>query len=90
MPKRFGPDGALEKHYVRRVFNEVDICNHLGRSLNVCYLYETFEDDTCVDLVMELCAGGQLWDRRVFIGAAILGGCRGACPGGASRDKQAV
>jgi len=35
----------------------------LCRSLNVCYLYEVFEDDTCVDLVMELCSGGQLWDK---------------------------
>ena len=33
------------------------------RSLNVCYLYETFEDAKCVDLVMELCQGGQLWDQ---------------------------
>lgn len=35
----------------------------LYRSLNVCYLYDVFEDDTCVDLVMELCSGGQLWDK---------------------------
>ncbi|PRW20925.1 calcium-dependent kinase 26-like [Chlorella sorokiniana] len=78
MPKRFAGDGTLEAYYVRRVLNEVDICNHLGsdsvlnevdicnhlgRSLNVCYLYEVFEDGTCVDLVMELCAGGQLWDK---------------------------
>lgn len=170
MPKRFTNGGQLEPYYVRRVRNEVDICNHLGRracllvwgvqvcpittelasqtrtllachlgcdsgctaailarhqsciaalqsedetplqtgrscargsapsqravpprhrlnpaasccplrawqarqpgavrypcrSLNVCYLYEVFEDDTCVDLVMELCTGGQLWDK---------------------------
>lgn len=136
MPKRFAGDGTLEAYYVRRVLNEVDICNHLGRwavacrsrvpralrlhsrqacspacahrqhtlarlwmwlavsprlhspprhlsaahpalpvegsvpclppqrrSLNVCYLYEVFEDDSCVDLVMELCSGGQLWDK---------------------------
>ncbi|GAB4824203.1 hypothetical protein N2152v2_011249 [Parachlorella kessleri] len=63
MPKRFAPNGALDKHFARRVINEVDICNHLGRSLNVCYLYETYEDDSSVDLVLELCTGGQLWDR---------------------------
>ncbi|KAL4433462.1 hypothetical protein ABPG77_010315 [Micractinium sp. CCAP 211/92] len=63
MPKRFTNGGQLEPYYVRRVRNEVDICNHLGRSLNVCYLYEVFEDDSCVDLVMELCTGGQLWDK---------------------------
>ncbi|PSC69548.1 calcium-dependent kinase 17 [Micractinium conductrix] len=63
MPKRFSNGGTLEPYYVRRVRNEVDICNHLGRSLNVCYLYEVFEDDKCVNLVMELCSGGQLWDK---------------------------
>jgi hypothetical protein len=31
MPKRFAPGGHLESYYVRRVRNEVDICNHLGR-----------------------------------------------------------
>lgn len=31
MPKRFAGDGTLESYYVRRVRNEVDICNHLGR-----------------------------------------------------------
>lgn len=31
MPKRFAGDGTLEAYYVRRVLNEVDICNHLGR-----------------------------------------------------------
>lgn len=35
MPKRFGADGSMERYYVRRIRNEVDICNHLGRSLNV-------------------------------------------------------
>lgn len=63
MPKRFASNGNLEPYYVRRVRNEVDICNHLGRSLNVCYLYEVFEDEKCVDLVMELCSGGELWDK---------------------------
>lgn len=33
------------------------------RSLNVCYLYEVFEEKNCVDLVMELCSGGELWDK---------------------------
>lgn len=63
MPKRFGPGGSLERYFVRRVRNEVDICNHLGRSLNVAYMYGAFEDAQSVSLVMELCTGGELWDR---------------------------
>jgi hypothetical protein len=63
MPKRRGSDGTLDRVYVRRVRNEVDICSHLGRSLNVCYLYCAYEDEAGVDLVMEMCSGGQLWDR---------------------------
>ncbi len=62
MPKRFQMAGVLEKYFVRRIRNEVDICNHLGRSLNVAYLYAAFEDEKHIDLVMELCTGGELWD----------------------------
>ncbi|KAL4553740.1 hypothetical protein Ndes2526B_g03571 [Nannochloris sp. 'desiccata'] len=62
MPKRFRMPGVLEKYFVRRIRNEVDICNHLGRSLNVAYLYAAFESEQHIDLVMELCTGGELWD----------------------------
>ena len=58
-----GGGGVLEQYYVRRVRNEVDICTHLGRSLNVCYFFGAYEDDRSVHLVMELCSGGQLWDK---------------------------
>jgi calcium-dependent protein kinase len=62
MPKRFQTPGVLEKYFVRRIRNEVDICNHLGRSLNVAYLYAAFESEQHINLVMELCTGGELWD----------------------------
>ena len=65
MPKRFGVGGSLDKYYVRRVRNEVDIGTHLGRSLNIAYLYEAFEDNSKVDIVMELCEGGTLWDAII-------------------------
>lgn len=65
MPKRFGPGGMLDAYYVRRIRNEVDIGNHLGRSLNIAYVYQAFEDDERVDIVMELCTGGTLWDAIV-------------------------
>lgn len=32
-----------------------------GNSLNVAHLYCVYEDDACVDLVMECCDGGELW-----------------------------
>lgn len=31
---------------------------HVGPSLNVVYLYDAFEDDTHVHLVLEYCRGG--------------------------------
>jgi calcium-dependent protein kinase len=65
MPKRFGPGGMLDAYYVRRIRNEVDIGNHLGRSLNIAYVYQVFEDDDKVDIVMELCRGGTLWDAII-------------------------
>jgi serine/threonine protein kinase len=63
MAKRLAPDGSMERYYVRRVRNEVDICGHLGRSLNVAYFYGAYEAAGHVDLVLELCTGGELWDR---------------------------
>jgi len=65
MQKRFGVGGTLDRYYVRRIRNEVDIGNHLGRSLNIAYVYEVYEDDTQVDIVMEMCTGGTLWDAIV-------------------------
>lgn len=53
----------LEYHFVNRVQHEVDIYMHMGNSLNVAHLWDVFEDDTCVDLVMEQCRGGELWKR---------------------------
>lgn len=34
-----------------------------GRSLNVAYLYGAYEDSKNVMLVMELCKGGEMWNR---------------------------
>lgn len=62
MKKKF--QGAhLEQYFTRRVVNEVDIGRHLSGSLSICSLHDVFEDGEKVDLVMELCTGGQLWDR---------------------------
>lgn len=63
MVKRFGKDGFLESDFVRRVYHEVDILQHLGCSLNVAYCYGVYEESTCVGIVLELCGGGELWSR---------------------------
>jgi serine/threonine protein kinase len=33
---------------------------HVGKSLNVVHLYDAFEDDTHVHLLLELCRGGEV------------------------------
>ncbi|GAB4823735.1 hypothetical protein N2152v2_010781 [Parachlorella kessleri] len=65
IPKVFDRTGGelLDRDFVARVYNEVDISRKLGKSLNVCYYYGAYETDTDVRLVIELCTGGQLWDR---------------------------
>eukprot|EP00878_Enallax_costatus_P017437 GHUV01018315.1.p1 GENE.GHUV01018315.1~~GHUV01018315.1.p1 ORF type:complete len:541 (+),score=186.60 GHUV01018315.1:610-2232(+) len=62
IPKRFFGQ-HLEPHFVARIQHEVDVFRHMGQSLNVIHLIEAYEDDVCVDLVMELAAGGSLWSR---------------------------
>lgn len=61
--KRWAPETHMEPLFVRRIQHEVDICNHIGRSLNVAYLYGAYEDSKNVMLVMELCKGGEMWKR---------------------------
>ena len=48
--------------YLEKVQREIDVMNHLGKSLACVYLHETYEDQKNVHLVMELCTGGSLWD----------------------------
>eukprot|EP00931_Biecheleriopsis_adriatica_P063636 TRINITY_DN3857_c0_g2_i1.p1 TRINITY_DN3857_c0_g2~~TRINITY_DN3857_c0_g2_i1.p1 ORF type:complete len:489 (-),score=150.85 TRINITY_DN3857_c0_g2_i1:44-1510(-) len=56
---------------------EVDIMKIMDHP-NICKLYESFEDNRCVYLIMELCTGGELFDRIIESGhlkenqAAIL------------------
>ena len=69
MPKRFTSGNVLEKNYVRRIRNEVEIGSHLGASLNIAYFYGAYEDEKQVDLVFELCSGGELWNRIRSYGA---------------------
>lgn len=49
---------------IPRFRQEIDIMKSLDHP-NVIKLYETFEDDNKIYLVMELCSGGELFDKIV-------------------------
>ena len=51
--------GAVQCHMLLTQNIDVDT----GRSLNVAYLYGAYEDSKNVMLVMELCKGGEMWNR---------------------------
>ena len=56
---------AIDIEDVRR---EVAIMRHLPKHPNIVTLKDTYEDDDNVHLVMELCEGGELFDRIVARG----------------------
>ncbi|XP_071697809.1 calcium-dependent protein kinase 8-like [Rutidosis leptorrhynchoides] len=56
---------AVDIEDVRR---EVEIMRHLPKHLNIVTLRDTYEDDNAVNIVMELCEGGELFDRIVARG----------------------
>ncbi|GKV25738.1 hypothetical protein SLEP1_g35133 [Rubroshorea leprosula] len=56
---------AIDIEDVRR---EVEIMKHLPKHPNIVSLKDTYEDDNAVHLVMELCEGGELFDRIVARG----------------------
>ncbi|KAL4285039.1 hypothetical protein GQ457_16G006470 [Hibiscus cannabinus] len=56
---------AVDIEDVRR---EVEIMKHLPKHPNIVTLKDTYEDDDAVHIVMELCEGGELFDRIVARG----------------------
>ncbi|GLT37379.1 hypothetical protein SLA2020_116980 [Shorea laevis] len=56
---------AVDMEDVRR---EVKIMKHLPKHPNIVSLKDTYEDDNAVHLVMELCEGGELFERIVARG----------------------
>ncbi|XWS28312.1 hypothetical protein CRYUN_Cryun25bG0057200 [Craigia yunnanensis] len=56
---------AVDIEDVRR---EVQIMKHLPKHPNIVTLKDTYEDDDAVHIVMELCEGGELFDRIVARG----------------------
>ena len=53
---------------IEDVRREVEIMKHLPPHPNIVSLKDTYEDDNAVHLVMELCEGGELFDRIVARG----------------------
>jgi len=47
------------------VWREIQIMHHLAEHPNIVTIKGTYEDSTAVHLVMELCEGGELFDRIV-------------------------
>lgn len=58
----------LNKDDVEDVRREVQIMHHLTGHRNVVELKGAFEDRQNVNLIMELCAGGELFDRIIAKG----------------------
>lgn len=56
---------AIDIEDVRR---EVEIMKHLPKHPNIVSLKDTYEDESAVHIVMELCEGGELFDRIVARG----------------------
>ncbi|KAM1000461.1 hypothetical protein ACFX2A_007206 [Malus domestica] len=56
---------AVDIEDVRR---EVEIMRHLPPHPNIVTLKDTYEDDDAIHIVMELCEGGELFDRIVARG----------------------
>ncbi|KAD4385994.1 hypothetical protein E3N88_26163 [Mikania micrantha] len=53
---------------IEDVKREVDIMKHMPPHPNIVSLKDTYKDDNAVHLVMELCEGGELFDRIVARG----------------------
>lgn len=53
---------------IEDVRREVTIMRHLPPHPNIVSLKEVYEDDNAVQLIMELCEGGELFDRIVARG----------------------
>ncbi|ESW13501.1 hypothetical protein PHAVU_008G201900 [Phaseolus vulgaris] len=58
----------VNKEDIEDVKREVQIMHHLSGQPNIVELVNVFEDKQSVHLVMELCAGGELFDRIIAKG----------------------
>ncbi|KAG5053255.1 hypothetical protein AAZX31_02G262600 [Glycine max] len=58
----------VNKEDIEDVKREVQIMHHLSGQANIVELVNVYEDKQSVHLVMELCAGGELFDRIIAKG----------------------
>lgn len=58
----------MSKEDIEDVRREVEIMLHLSQQPNIVELKGAYEDKQSVHLVMELCAGGELFDRIIAKG----------------------
>ncbi|GAB4857179.1 Calcium-dependent protein kinase 25 [Ancistrocladus abbreviatus] len=63
--KTIGKRKLVTKEDVEDVRREIEIMHHLAGHPNVISVKAAFEDAVAVHFVMELCAGGELFDRIV-------------------------
>ncbi|GAX73140.1 hypothetical protein CEUSTIGMA_g593.t1 [Chlamydomonas eustigma] len=54
--------------FCKDVRNEVEIMFHLGGHTNIIQLHEVYEDDDAIHLVLELCSGGDWFERLLAHG----------------------
>ena len=59
--RRAGLSPQLQAAYLVKIRSEADTHSQMGASLDVLYLYDVFEDDQAVHLVLERASGGNLW-----------------------------
>ncbi|EOA20403.1 hypothetical protein CARUB_v10000714mg [Capsella rubella] len=58
----------ISQIYEEDVKREIQIMQHLSGQPNIVEIKGAYEDRQCVHLVMELCAGGELFDRIIAKG----------------------
>jgi len=63
--KKDGNDGKDDER--KKIHMELEIMRSLDHP-NICRLYETFEDEKTVYLILEFCKGGELFDRILKAG----------------------
>lgn len=66
--KKISKDKLRTEIDVEDVRREVEIMRHLPSHPNIVAYKDVFEDEEAIYLVMELCAGGELFDRIVARG----------------------